>query len=94
MKRDSTPPGEDDPVRCPRLGHHINFSYCRVENRGLPCFRIIDCWYEHFMVEDFLRSELKPEEWQKVFNRPMKPKILSLVELIEEAKRRAREETE
>jgi hypothetical protein len=46
------------------------------------------------MVEDFLRSELKPEEWEKVFNRPMKPKILSLVELIEEAKKRTREETE
>jgi hypothetical protein len=94
MKRDSIPPGEDDLVRCPRLGHHITFSYCRVENRGLPCFRIIDCWYEHFMVEDFLRSELKPEEWEKVFNRPMKPKILSLVELIEEAKKRTKEETE
>jgi hypothetical protein len=45
------------------------------------------------MVEDFLRSELKPEEWGKAFNRPIKPKILSLVELIEEAKKRNREET-
>jgi hypothetical protein len=92
MNKDSTPPGEDDLVRCPRLGHQITFSYCRVENRGLPCFKIVDCWYEHFMVEDFLRRELKPEEWEKVFNRPVKPKILSLVELIEEAKKRKNEE--
>ncbi len=92
MKEESTPPGEDSPVRCPRLGHQITFSYCRVESRGLPCFRIVDCWCEHFMVEDILRKELKPEEWEKVFNRPVKPKILSLVELIEEAKKRDSEE--
>jgi len=94
MKKDPTPPGENEQIRCPRLGHHITFSYCRVESGGLPCFKIIDCWYEHFMVEDFLRSQLKPEEWEKVFNRPMKPKILSLVELIEEAKKRTEEEAE
>jgi len=94
MNKDSSPPGEDHEIRCPRLGHHITFSYCRVENKGLPCFKIIDCWYEHFMIEDFLRKDLKPEEWEKVFNRPKKPKILSLVELIEEAKKRTQEESQ
>ena len=47
----------------------------------------MDCWYNHFQVEEFLKKELTPEEWEKVFASPPKPKLLSLVELIEEAKR-------
>jgi hypothetical protein len=91
MNKNISPTGEEYQIRCPRLGHHIAFSYCRVENKGLPCFKIIDCWYEHFMVEEFLREDLKPEEWERAFNRTMKPKILSLVELIEEAKKRTQQ---
>jgi len=34
----------------------------------------------------FIMDVRKPEEWDKVFERPPKPKVLSLVELIEEAK--------
>ena len=59
---------------------------------GLPCFKTLDCWFEHFLVETYLRKELEPEEWEKVFNRPPKPKMVSLVELIEEAKKRIKEE--
>jgi hypothetical protein len=91
MNKGSLPPGDDFQIRCPRLGHHLAFSYCRVESKGLPCFKIMDCWYEHFMIEEFMRADLKPEEWEKAFGRPIKPKILSLVEMIEEAKKRNQE---
>ena len=94
MNKDSTPPGDDFEIRCPRLGHNLAFSYCRVENRGLPCFKIMDCWYLHFMIEDFLRKDLKPEEWDRVFNREVKPKVLSLIELIEEAKKTKQQESQ
>lgn len=89
MKKESTPPGDDYRIRCPRLGHQITFSYCRRENYGFPCFRTLDCWYPHFLVEDYLRKELSPEEWDKAFTRPNKTKTASLVELIEQAKKRA-----
>jgi hypothetical protein len=79
-------------IRCRRLGNPVPFSYCRIENKGLPCSMIVDCWYDHFMIEDFLRQELAPEEWDRVFNQPRKPKVLTLVELIEEAKKRKTEE--
>ncbi|WP_457572213.1 hypothetical protein [Desulfovulcanus sp.] len=81
-----TPPANDFEIRCPRLGHQVSFSYCRLENQGLPCFKAITCWQPYFPVEEFLRQELTPEEWQKAFNSPPKPKILSLVELIQKAK--------
>ena len=88
MEQTMTPPGDDFEIRCPRLGQQIVFSYCRVENRGLPCFKTIDCWYVHFMVEDLLRKELTPEEWRQAFETPPKPKMISLVEMIEQAKKR------
>ncbi|MBW2028905.1 MAG: hypothetical protein JRH06_10430 [Deltaproteobacteria bacterium] len=88
MKKASKPPGEAFKIRCPRLGHMISFSYCREENMGLPCLKTLDCWFQHFMVEDHLRRELSSEEWKKVFNKPPGPKVLSLVDLIEQAKKR------
>jgi hypothetical protein len=91
MEKKNTPPGDDYEIRCPRLGHQISFSYCRSENSGLPCFKTLDCWYNHFSVEEFMRLELTPEQWEKVFGRPPKPKIISLVEMIEEAKRKTKE---
>jgi hypothetical protein len=92
MKKES-PPGDDYLIRCPRLGHQITFSYCRSENRGHPCFKTLDCWYEHFEVEVFLRGELSPDEWESLFGGPPKPKMLSLIELIEQAKKRKKEES-
>ena len=93
MTRKNTPPGDDHEIRCPRLGHQIPFSYCRSENKGIPCFKILDCWHSHFPVEEFLKQELTPEQWEKAFNSPPKPKMISLVELIEQAKKRGKEES-
>jgi hypothetical protein len=92
MEKKSDPPGDDTQIRCPRLGHQISFSYCRFENRGLPCTKTLDCWHEHFPVEECLGSELSAEEWDRVFTRPPKPKMISLLEMIEEAKKRKAEE--
>jgi len=86
-----TPPDESFQIRCPRLGHQIYFSYCRIENNGLPCFRTVDCWGTHFQVAEYLKKELTTEEWDKVFEKRPKPKMLSLIELIEQAKKRKKE---
>jgi len=75
-----------------RLGHQISFSYCRSENRGLPCFKTLDCWYDHFLVEEYFRKELTSEQWDKAFKRSGTTKMLSLLELIEQAKKGTKEE--
>ena len=67
MTKKSTPPGDDYTIRCPRLGHQISFTYCRSENMGYPCFKTLDCWFQHFPVEEYLRKELTPDEWEKAF---------------------------
>ena len=79
-------------IRCPRLGHQIAFSYCRHENRGAPCFKTLDCWHEHFLVEEHLRVELSAEQMQDRLERRPKPKMVSLLELIEQAARNRTED--
>ncbi len=83
----STPPVDQYTIHCPRLGHQIPFSYCRSENQGLPCFKIIDCWYDHFLIEEFLREELAGKDWDEVFKHPLKPKLALLAELIDKARK-------
>ncbi len=91
MTKKIIPPSDDVEIRCPRLGHQISFSYCRFENQGLPCFKILECWHAHFDVEAYLRGELSQEDWRRVFESPRKPKLLSLVEMIEQAKKSKKE---
>jgi hypothetical protein len=88
MDEKIAPPGDDYQLRCPRLGHPISFSYCRSENMGLPCFKTLDCWFEHFPVEGHLREILTQEEWGAAFERSGKTKVMSILELIEQAKNR------
>lgn len=85
MVQKITPPNDADKIRCRKLGHLIYFSYCRKENDGLPCVKTLDCWYPFFQVAEYLRGVLSPEEFEKAFASPQKPKVLSLVELIEKA---------
>ncbi len=88
------PPDKTYQIRCPRLGHQIYFTYCRSENQGLPCFKTLDCWWQHFNVDAYLQTELTDDEWQQCFQRKTKPKMVSLVEIIEKAKKAARGENE
>ena len=83
----ASPPDKDFSIRCPRLGHQINFSYCRWENSGLPCFKTLDCWFNYFDVHSYLKKEMSEEEFEKTFLNKGKPKVLSLLDLIEQAKK-------
>lgn len=91
MSKGISPPDDGYMIRCPRLGHQISFSYCRKERGSLPCFKVLDCWHGHFDVVEYLREELSEEQWEEAFRRSSKSKTQSLVELIEEAKRRKEE---
>ncbi len=82
------PLSEDFEIRCPRLGHQINFSYCEIENSGIPCFKTLDCWYSYFDVHSFLKDKLSKEDFQKAFANKGQPKVLSLLDLIEKAKKK------
>ena len=91
MTKPTDPPGDDIYIRCPRLGHQIYFSYCRSENKGIPCFKTLDCWHGHFDVEAFLRTQLNAKQWEAIFVRKVRPKVLTLVELIEKAQKKPKD---
>jgi hypothetical protein len=40
-------------------------------------------------VQEFLQQELSLDEWQKTFETPAKPKILSLVEILTQVQKNA-----
>ncbi|MEW5908226.1 MAG: hypothetical protein AB1659_00340 [Thermodesulfobacteriota bacterium] len=87
MKNPITPPEDSHQIRCRKLGHQISFSYCRIENLNIPCSKILECWADHFNAAEYLKFELTPDEWEKAFETAPKPKISTLLDLIEHAKK-------
>lgn len=83
---------DDRERRCPALGHQIKFSYCRTSNLGIACRKILDCWFNIFPVEKFVEESYSEEERAKIFA-PPKSKMLSLLELIEQAKASAEDKS-
>jgi hypothetical protein len=82
---------QDIHPRCPRLGHELTFGYCRQEAGRKPCRLILDCWWEQFDVRSFLQAHLAEEAMAQVERAGAAPppsKVLSLVEMIQQAKDR------
>lgn len=80
---------DNDTTRCRRLGHDVRFGYCREENDGNPCRLILDCWWQSFDAQSFLRSQLTPEAYAALERAEPPNKVLSLVDLINLAKERS-----
>jgi len=75
--------------RCPRLGNSVPFNYCEIcGDDQQPCFKILDCWWEHFDVVQYLKDNLSEDQFNHLMEARPKPKVTSLLELIEQAKRR------
>jgi hypothetical protein len=75
--------------RCPRLGGSVSFAYCRTSSEDHSvCWKIFDCWWECFDVVGHLKKSLQEDKFKRLVNAKPKPKIVSLVELIEQAKNR------
>ncbi len=75
---------------CKMLGHFLTFDYCRSVSNGLPCSKVLDCWFQDFPIQAFIDQNYTTEEQQKIFA-PQKPKILSLSEILEQAQKRLKE---
>ena len=73
--------------RCPRLGSDVTFQYCRESSGShLPCFKIADCWWERFDIMAYLHTILSEEDVSTLMTTRPKDKVLTLVELIAQAK--------
>ena len=74
-------------TRCPKLGDEMTFAYCLREGGDLPCARIITCWQAAFDVAVLLKQNMTHEKWERFTNVQPKDKVISLIEIIEKAKR-------
>ncbi|NLF32007.1 MAG: hypothetical protein GX591_14110 [Planctomycetes bacterium] len=81
---------DDRRTYCPMLGHHLTFAYCRQTSGATPCGRVFDCWRETFDVEAFLTPHLTDQQRARIGG-PRPDKAATLVDLIERARRVARE---
>jgi hypothetical protein len=77
-------------MHCRMLGHEITFAYCRQTGEGQPCRKILDCWFDTFDVEQFAHQYLTKEQLAAVLA-PPKPKMTSIVELIQQARQTGRQ---
>ena len=71
---------------CRMLGHRLPFRYCREVNEGLPCRKIMDCWYDVFPVLEFLARNYSEEELKIAFGTPKKTRIESIIEIVHKAR--------
>lgn len=73
--------------RCPKLGGPVTFGYCRrCEADDAACGKIVDCWWERFDVVAHLRCLLSEPDFNRLMAQEPKPKLTSILELIEKAK--------
>ena len=79
---------DEKTTRCRRLGHEAPFGYCRRESEGQPCRLILDCWWERFDVQSFLKETLTAAAYQALQEAAPPNKVLNLLALIEQAKAR------
>lgn len=70
---------------CRKLGHHLEFSYCRQVRDGLPCSLVLDCWFEKFGVQEFINREYSEEERKIIFS-PPKPKLAGILDIVRRVK--------
>lgn len=70
------------------LGHEVPFSYCRASQEGNPCFKILDCWFDKIEIQAYLDDHYTAEEQSRFLSKPA-PKMVTLIDLIEKAKKRS-----
>lgn len=80
---------DDKTIYCRMLGHAVNFHYCRTTAEGVPCRRIMDCWFETLPIREYMEEHFSEEDLENLLKPPAN-KMTSLLDLIEQAKKRSR----
>ena len=78
-------------IRCRRLGHEVTFHYCRTQEGCTPCAGILDCWWEAFDVRAFLEEAIPAKDLDALVGRRPRAKVVTLLDLIDQARLRTQE---
>jgi hypothetical protein len=75
------------------LGDEVPFLYCRTQEGNRLCPRILDCWWETFDICGFLKANLTEAQFTALASpSPRPPKLVTLSDLIAQAKARVAQE--
>ena len=72
---------------CRMLGHYIPFKYCRTQQNGMPCAKILDCHFERIPIQEFINKHYSEAEQTTIFKQ-QPPKMTSILQLVAQAKAR------
>jgi hypothetical protein len=78
---------DDLMIYCSQLGGEVPFRYCRTDNDGLPCRKILVCWEFRVEIARFLSEHYSLNQIRRALEPPTKTRIEMVLELIEKAKR-------
>ncbi|MFH1195258.1 MAG: hypothetical protein V1720_06075 [bacterium] len=73
-------------IYCRKLGHHLQFRYCRQEQQQLPCTSIRRCWQSRIPVEEFLDSSFSPHEVNYLDESHI-PKISTILDIVQKVRK-------
>lgn len=76
---------DDKSAYCRSLGHYVQLKYCRTVSDGLPCRKILDCWFEILDIGQFIKDNYTEEEQKRIFSPPTE-KITTIIDLIQKIK--------
>ena len=83
---------DNDKIYCRKLGHDVNFGYCRKESITDPCSRIVRCWIEQMDITNYLEQKYGAAFVDDFTGRESKDKITSIIEILEKEKKRTQKE--
>jgi hypothetical protein len=75
---------DSEQIYCRKLGQVLQFGYCRIENKGLPCLKCMDCWFERIDVRKFMETNYSEEERKTAFSTP-KDRLSTIFDIITNA---------
>ncbi|MBT4288861.1 MAG: hypothetical protein HOD92_16155 [Deltaproteobacteria bacterium] len=84
---------DSERIYCRKLGHELNFKYCRQEQDFLPCSKILNCWFERLAIKEYILQHFNEAEREKMLI-PPQDKIVSLIDIIERAKLNSKNKNE
>ena len=77
---------DSEKIYCRKLGHELDFKYCRQEQDFFPCSKVLNCWFERIAIEEYIQKHFSEAEIKKMVAPPQN-KIVSLIDIIERAKK-------
>lgn len=71
---------------CRKLGHYVFFQYCRIANNGIPCSKILDCWFETLPIQKFMLDHFNENLIEEILTSPAQ-KITTILDIVDKVQK-------